>query len=528
MDDSCNQPCGRGHHKKKKKGLRSRFDRRKNDERRRQQANKENAGTVEHPVCTNPVPSLPKHWKKVSTSTSTQYCKLENTLDGICQVTASVVFSSERSWSVYVCGKKVPETCSLLKEFPRCISSLNVLSDLISAIDRAVRCSGNPDDNFVDLCQKRGGEMKSARGNGDVIAYIDNCTMIDSKGHSHPQTVRRVDCDIICKSTHSHHVRCKSCQSFRSSLRASLSRQRGKCDDPTAASSHTKYCYLTSSQKDERMRNLHQSLRLAKQQINRMEAKVKKLLNDQAVPLQDDDAADIVRLIADVSPVVKEKFAEDSPQKVFWEEQVKYNSLKDKRQMRWHPLIIRFALNLKYLSNSAYRGIRQSGVIALPSERTLADYTHWVTPHTGVQLEFIEEFKISMAEDVPDGLHQCTLSMDEMKIKSGLVFNKHTGALSGFTDLGDSNREIEQILSGDAEESSGGKLADQVFVFMARAVFKPSLSVPVAHYFSCNLKGMYMYIIKLNMHVASSNCIKFVPCLQESRSFLWRGKRWRH
>ena len=56
MDDSCNQPCGRGHHKKKKKGLRSRFDRRKNDERRRQQANKENAGTVEHPVCTNPVP----------------------------------------------------------------------------------------------------------------------------------------------------------------------------------------------------------------------------------------------------------------------------------------------------------------------------------------------------------------------------------------------------------------------------------------------------------------------------------------
>ena len=167
-------------------------------------------------------------------------------------------------------------------------------------------------------------------------------------------------------------------------------------------------------------------------------------------------------------------------------------------------------------------------MIALASERTLADYTHWVTPHTGVQLEFIEEFKTSMAEDVPDGLHQCTLSMDEMKIKGGLVFNKHTGALSGFTDLGDSNHEIEQILSGDAEESSGGKLADQVFVSMARAVFKPSLSVPVAHYFSCNLKGMYMYIIKLKMHVASSNCIKFVSCLQVSRSFLWRGKQWRH
>ncbi len=29
------------------------------------------------------------------------------------------------------------------------------------------------------------------------------------------------------------------------------------------------------------------------------------------------------------------------------------NSLKDKRQMRWHPLVIRFALNLKYMSSSA-------------------------------------------------------------------------------------------------------------------------------------------------------------------------------
>lgn len=66
-----------------------------------------------------------------------------------------------------------------------------------------------------------------------------------------------------------------------------------------------------------------------------------------------------------------------------------------------------------------------------------------MTPHTGVQLEFVEEFKTLMAEDVPDGQHQCALSMDEMKIKSGWVFNKHTGTLSGFTDLGNSNREMK-------------------------------------------------------------------------------------
>ncbi len=37
--------------------------------------------------------------------------------------------------------------------------------------------------------------------------------------------------------------------------------------------------------------------------------------------------------------------------------------------------------------------------------------------------------------------------MDEMKIKSGLVFNKHTGGLCGFIDLGSANRDIEYAVS---------------------------------------------------------------------------------
>lgn len=81
--------------------------------------------------------------------------------------------------------------------------------------------------------------------------------------------------------------------------------------------------------------------------------------------------------------------------------------------------------------------------------------------------------------------------MDEMKIKSGLVFSKHTGNLVGFVDLGNVNHDyhIEKVVCGEHEESTSGNLASHVFVLMARAVFKPSLCVPVAHYFSSNLKG---------------------------------------
>ncbi len=75
------------------------------------------------------------------------------------------------------------------------------------------------------------------------------------------------------------------------------------------------------------------------------------------------------------------------------------------------------ALNLKYLSSNAYRALCESGMIALPSERTLFDYTHWVTPHTGVQCEFVEQLKLSMESELPSKPHHIALSMDEMKIK---------------------------------------------------------------------------------------------------------------
>ena len=83
----------------------------------------------------------------------------------------------------------------------------------------------------------------------------------------------------------------------------------------------------------------------------------------------------------------------------------------------------------------------------------------------------------------------CALSMDEMKIKSELVFSKRTGSLVGFVDLGSANRDMERLIAGDTADSTSGRLANHVFVFMARAVFKPSLAVPIAHYPTLNLSG---------------------------------------
>ena len=485
-------PCGRGHHKRRKKGARSRFDRRKNDERRNQHTNKENLATS---ITTqgDSTLGLPVHWQKVASTENIQYCKVESGgYADVCRVTRSVTLNPDHTWSVFIGGKKVPETCSILTRFSSSVTSDIVLSKLIKGIDEAVCCPGNPEEKFVTVCQMRGGSIKGTRGAGDRVAFIDSSPVVDSSGKCYNITVRRVDCEVICERAGQYPLRCTSCQAFRSTLRSSVSRLKTDSHDHTprtSASSHTSYRNLTPVEKEERMRNLRLSLKLANQKVKRLETKVSSLIESQAIPLQECDNTDVSSLVTDMSPLIEQQFPPDSPQRIFWDQQKKYNSLKDNRQMRWHPLMIRFALNLKYLSTSAYRAMRQSGMISLPSERTLSDYTHWTTPHSGVQLEFIEQLHSLLEEEVACGQHHCTLSMDEMKLKGGLVFNKHTGNLCGFVDLGNANRDIELAVNGPTEESPTAKLAEQAFVFLARAAFKPSLSVPIAHYFSAHLKG---------------------------------------
>ena len=116
---------------------------------------------------------------------------------------------------------------------------------------------------------------------------------------------------------------------------------------------------------------------------NRFEDKVKKLqkkanrtIEREGGRLTEEDGADMQTVMADNSNTVDDEFAKDSFQHILLEQQKKYNTLKDKRQMRCHPLIIRFALSLRYASSTAYRTVTSSGLLSLLSEHTLRDYTH--------------------------------------------------------------------------------------------------------------------------------------------------------
>lgn len=55
--------------------------------------------------------------------------------------------------------------------------------------------------------------------------------------------------------------------------------------------------------------------------------------------------------------------------------------------MRWHPMMIRFAIYLRCQSPRAYESLRESGVLRLPNQATLRDYTNFIQPKSGFQAE---------------------------------------------------------------------------------------------------------------------------------------------
>lgn len=88
--------------------------------------------------------------------------------------------------------------------------------------------------------------------------------------------------------------------------------------------------------------------------------------------------------------------------------------------------------------------MRSAGVLTLPSERTLFDYSHWNKGNTGfnatVNTQLIEEANIK-----DEKVKYVVLTIDEMKISEDLVFDKHSCSLLGFTDLGDVSNTLDSF-----------------------------------------------------------------------------------
>lgn len=117
--------------------------------------------------------------------------------------------------------------------------------------------------------------------------------------------------------------------------------------------------------------------------------------------------------------------------------------------------------------------------MSLPSQRTLRDYTHYITTVAGFSNEVDKELMEAASVGASPEWQRCVIIiLDEMHIREELVYDKYSGELIGFADLGDINHHLlafEQ--SVDLLHSTSESLASSMLVMMVRGLFTKLVSL---------------------------------------------------
>ncbi|KAK3932751.1 Transposable element P transposase [Frankliniella fusca] len=158
-------------------------------------------------------------------------------------------------------------------------------------------------------------------------------------------------------------------------------------------------------------------------------------------------------------------------QKMFWGDQLKAILRQNNpRSVRWCPMMIKIALHIQMQSPSAYKYLRESGILQLPSQRRLFDFTHFTEAKDGIQdtlLNLLEkklEKKISATHE-----RYFNVLFDEMTIHQNLVVTRN-GDIVGFTSptkVGKSVALLEAHLEGREMKRDKAK---KVLVFMLQGI----------------------------------------------------------
>lgn len=263
-------------------------------------------------------------------------------------ITCSVTVGTDLSWSVFISGKHLTvDDTPILSDLPRHVNSTNALSVLLERVKSSNTCPGNPEHNFVEMFVKEGGQFLGTCGK--VVATLDASSV-----------VRASDCEMLSES------RCAKCKSYRTHLRVKQSRAN-HCEESVGVAhiSHAKYADLPRESLVERLKNTQKEKQSLKAKNAYLGGKLKKLLKQEGVKMSKEDSEDFSRLMDELTPTFEQDFDSDTPQHILWQEQIKYNQLKKKQQMCWHPLIIGFALSLLYSSRAAYHAVTSSGFLIL-------------------------------------------------------------------------------------------------------------------------------------------------------------------
>ncbi|XP_065064989.1 uncharacterized protein LOC135691144 [Rhopilema esculentum] len=338
-------------------------------------------------------------------------------------------------FTIYVFNWRIPVDHFLYKQFKRTLKLITI-SELLRIIENLNICKGH------SALSHSG---KSIQHSIPLFLEEDN---EDNPSYAAKHFYRAKYCEVLIKGEN-----CMNCQE----------RERLFCKDEARRSARqavpAKLKAPVSMTSAKRLKLTLQANRLKCRQLESKVEEMEKEVARHSVHVQSDLSHDLLQLISrhggSMSPFMK----------LFWQQQQKNASRMPKGQ-RYHPMIIRWCLSIASKSSAAYDEIRGTfkgtGTIELPSRRQLRDYSNAIKPKTGFNPDVIQSLETIVLDYRPTERF-VVLLFDEMKVQSGLVWDKTTGELIGYVDLGDPDVNYATLDSQD-------NIATHALVFMVRGI----------------------------------------------------------
>ena len=274
------------------------------------------------------------------------------------------------------------------------------------------------------------------------------------------------------------HVLTSNFMMFYANLH-SLSSRSSNSSDVTNPSSHVNLRFLSTPEKISRIQVLQKQKKSLNAKIKRLKLKLQNVIQRDGVILDEEISSDMEEIMKAESHSITSTFPKDSFQHIFWSQQQEniHKEGSHKNGIRWHPLIIKLCLYLRHQSSKAYESLRSSGCLALPSQRTLRDYSNAVRAVIGFSKDVdMQLLQAASLKTSPDYHKLVIILIDEMHVKEELVYSKHDGRLIGFVDLGNINNHLAQFeasINDDSDDTNSYALplANSIITFMVKGLF---------------------------------------------------------
>ena len=349
-----------------------------------------------------------------------------------------IMIDDSLGFTVSVYGWRLPEDHTIYSTNFRSVCNITV-SDLLKSVSSLLICPGvNPD------------ELSSSIVHHVIPRSTDplyNDTENDYDSFPHQGYWRTRGCEVLIEN----EEQCGCCYKYTHKSELSSKSKQRKLSEPAHIFSPV------SQTAPQRIKLTLQMQRLKCAELERKLEEMQHEIQRSSVEIDHQLSEDITTIFGksgkNVTPFME----------LFWQQQKKlFTRSSNSKGVRYHPMIIRYCLSLATKSPACYEELRNSGILVLPSQRTLKDYRNCIRPKAGFQHEVIEELK-SLTNGYFDVQRYIVLLFDEMKVSSNLVFDKTTGELIGYLDLGDPDLNFGALERVD-------EIASHALVFFARGL----------------------------------------------------------